>query len=134
MLSGLQIALQGVGFGAAQVVLQGFVEAAVVQSFATGGGGGTRRISQSRDLNDLLRKALRKPKPFAAVTEVIEEAVERTSVESVEASLEALPALTELQSEVQVVSLAVIRYALQRLERLKEAEEEEFVVAQLLLM
>ena len=134
MLSGLQIALQGVGFGAAQAALQGFVEAAVVQSFATGGGGGARRIPQSRDLNDLLRKALRKPKPFAAVTEVIEEAVERTSVESVEASLEALPALAELQSEIQVVSLAVIRYALQRLERLREAEEEEFVVAQLLLM
>ena len=38
MLSGLQIALQGVGFGAAQAALQGFVEAAVVQSFATGGG------------------------------------------------------------------------------------------------
>ena len=134
MLSGLQIALQGVGFGAAQAALQGFVEVAVAQSFATGGGGGRRRIPQSRDLNDLLRKALRKPKPFAAVTEVIEEAVERTSVESVEASLEALPALAELQSEVQVVSLAVIRYALQRLEKLKEAEEEEFVVAQLRLM
>ena len=134
MLSGLQIALQGVGFGVAQAALQGFVEVAVAQSFAAGGGGGARRISQSRDLNDLLRKALRKHKPFAAVTEVIEEAVERTSVESVEASLEALPALAELQSEVQVVSLAVIRYALQRLEKLKEAEEEEFVVAQLLLM
>ena len=134
MLSGLHIALQGVGFGAAVTALQGFVEvAAEVSVYATGGGGGRRRIEQSRSLNDLLRKALRKPKPFTAVAAVIEEAVEQTSVKEVEASLEALPSLAELGIELRVVNLAVIRYARQKLEKLREAEEEEFVVMQLLL-
>ena len=134
MLSGLHIALQGVGFGAAVTALQGFAEvAAEVSAYATGGGGGRRRIEQSRSLNDLLRKALRKPKPFTAVAAVIEEAVEQTSVKEVEASLEALPSLAELEAELRVVNLAVIRYARQKLEKLREAEEEEFVVMQLLL-
>ena len=134
MLSGLQIALQGVGFGAGSTALQGFVESFAEQAFAAGGGGG-RRIEQSRSLNDLLRKALRKPKPFAEVTAVVERVAEKQTPEAVVEALEDLLDSSELEREFQTVSAAVIHYALARAKRLQALEEEEeFVVTQLLLM
>ena len=135
MLSGLQIALQGVGFGAGSTALQGFVESFAEQAFAAGGGGGRRRIEQSRSLNDLLRKALRKPKPFAEVTAVVERVAEKQTPEAVVEALEDLLDSSELEREFQTVSAAVIHYAIVRAKRLQALEEEEeFVVAQLLLM
>ena len=135
MLLGLQIALQGVGFGAGSTALQGFVESAVEQAFALGGGGGRRRVEQSRSLNDLLRKALRKPKPFAEVTAVVEKVAEKQTPEAVVEALEDLLDSSELEREFQTVSAAVIHYAIVRAKRLQALEEEEeFVVAQLLLM
>lgn len=135
MLSGLQIALQGVGFGPGSTALQGFVESFVEQTFAAGGGGGRRRSEQSRSLNDLLRKALRKPKPFAEVTAVVERLVEKQTPEAVVGALEDLLDASELEREFQTVSAAVIHYAIVRAKRLQALEEEEeFVVTQLLLM
>ena len=136
MLSGLQIALQGVGFGAGSTALQGFVESFAEQAFAAGGGGGgRRRIEQSRSLNDLLRKALRKPKPFAEVTAVVEKVAEERTPEVVVRALEDLLDSSELERDFQTVSAAVLHYALAKAKRLQALEEEEeFVVTQLLLM
>jgi hypothetical protein len=136
MLSGLQIALQGVGFGPTPAALQGFVEVTIpAELVATGGGGGRRRLGYARELNELLERALKKPKPLVAVAAVVAREVRETSAAAVADALASLPTLRAIDNETRVVDTSIIRLAQQKLEKLREeAEEEEFVVSQLLLM